>query len=248
MKSNQEWKQWGKADPLFAVASWQNRDKDGSNPWTDEDFYALGRSDWEDFLAQWRQYGCDTRHCIEIGCGAGRLTRCIAEIFDQVTALDVSEDQINYARNRIDHPNITYHVTDGIEFPSLAEAITAVFSAHVFQHFDSLADVERVFRQAHRALSPGGTIMIHLPVYSLPQSPLQPALRSMIAASKQVGTLKAAINRKRGKLIMRGLACERSWLAQRLEEMGFRKIEFRTFQVRSNHSWHDFVLAEKVTA
>jgi ubiquinone/menaquinone biosynthesis C-methylase UbiE len=162
-----------------------------------------------------------------------------------VTALDVSEDQINYARSRIDRPNITFRVTDGVEFASASDAVTAVFSAHVFQHFDSLADVERVLREAHRALSPGGTVMVHLPIYSLPQSPLQPALRSMIAASKQAGTLKAAINRKRGKLIMRGLACERSWLAQRLEELGFRKIEFRTFQVRSNQSWHDFILAEK---
>jgi ubiquinone/menaquinone biosynthesis C-methylase UbiE len=245
MKSNQELKQWGKVDPLFAVASWKNRGKDGSNPWTEDEFYALGKSDWEDFLAQWRQYGCDPKHCIEIGCGAGRLTRCIAETFDQVTALDVSEEQINYARSRIKHPNVSFCVTDGVEFPSLAEAATAIFSAHVFQHFDSLSDVERVFRQAHRALSHGGTIMIHLPIYSLPQSPLQPALRSMIAVSKQAGNLKAAINRKRGKLIMRGLACERAWLAQRLEAIGFRKVEFRIFQVRSNHSWHDFVWGEK---
>jgi 2-polyprenyl-3-methyl-5-hydroxy-6-metoxy-1,4-benzoquinol methylase len=122
MKSNQELKQWGKVDPLFAVASWKNRGKDGSNPWTEDEFYALGKSDWEDFLAQWRQYGCDPKHCIEIGCGAGRLTRCIAETFDQVTALDVSEEQINYARSRINHPNVSFCVTDGVEFPSLAEA------------------------------------------------------------------------------------------------------------------------------
>ena len=246
MKSNQEWKQWGKVDPLFAVASWKDKDKGGNNPWTDNEFYALGKSDWHDFLAQWQQYGCDTRRCIEIGCGAGRLTRCIAETFGQVTALDVSEDQINYARTRIDRPNITFHVTDGVQFPSASDSVTAIFSAHVFQHFDSLSDVKSVFREAQRALSPGGTIMIHLPIYSLPQSPMQSALRSMIAVSKQAGTLIAAINRKRGKLIMRGLACDRSWLAQHLEGMGFRNIEFRTFQVRSNQSWHDFVLAEKL--
>lgn len=247
MKSNQEWKEWGKVDPLFAVASWKERDKGGNNPWTDEEFYALGKSDWEDFFAQWQQYGCDTRHCIEIGCGAGRLTRCIARTFDQVTALDVSEDQINYAHSRIDQPNIAFRVTDGVDFPSVACSVTAVFSAHVFQHFDSLSDVERVLREAHRTLSPGGTVMVHLPIYSLPQSPLQPALSSMIAVSKQIGTLKAAMNRRRGKLIMRGLACERSWLAQCFEKTGFRKIEFRTFQVRSNQSWHDFILAEKTT-
>jgi len=245
VKSNQEWKGWGKVDPLFAVASWKDREKSGNNPWTDDEFYALGRSDWEDFFAQWQQYGCDARHCIEIGCGAGRLTRCIAGTFDQVTALDVSEDQINYARSRIDHPNVAFRVTNGVDFPSNSESVTALFSAHVFQHFDALSDVERVFREAHRALSPSGTIMVHLPIYSLPQSPLQPALRSMIAASKQMGNLKAVVNRKLGKLIMRGLACERPWLARCLAEMGFRNIEFRTFQVRSNQSWHDFVFAKK---
>jgi SAM-dependent methyltransferase len=154
MKSNQEWKEWGKVDPLFAVASWKGRDKHGSNPWTDDEFYALGKSDWEDFLAQWRQYGLDTRHCSEIGCGAGRLTRWIAETFDRVTALDVSEDQINYARSKIDRPNITFRVTDGVEFPSFSDSVTAVFSAHVFQHFDSLSDVERVFREAHGRCRP----------------------------------------------------------------------------------------------
>jgi ubiquinone/menaquinone biosynthesis C-methylase UbiE len=245
VKSNQEWKEWGKVDPLFAVASWKDREKGGSNPWTDDEFYRLGKSDWEDFFAQWRQYGCCTRRCVEIGCGAGRLTKCIASTFEQVTALDVSEDQIKYARSRIDRPNVTFCVTDGAEFPSILDSVTAIFSAHVFQHFDSLSDVERVSREAHKALSLGGTIMVHMPIYALPQSPLQPALRSMISVSKQIGTLKAAVNRKRGKLIMRGLPCERSWLAQRLSEMGFRNIEFRTFQVRSNQSWHDFVLAEK---
>jgi hypothetical protein len=50
-----------------------------------------------------------------------------------------------------------------------------------------------------------------------------------------------------GKLIMRGLTCERSWLAQRLEEIGFRKVELRTFEGRTNQSWHDFVWGEKGT-
>ena len=44
---------------------------------------------------------------------------------------------------------------------------------------------------------------------------------------------------------MRGLASERLWLVGCLETMGFRKIEFRTFRVGSNHSWNDFVFAEK---
>ena len=48
MKSNTEWELWGKSDPLYGVASWAGRERGGENPWTDEDFYALGE-DWLDF-------------------------------------------------------------------------------------------------------------------------------------------------------------------------------------------------------
>jgi ubiquinone/menaquinone biosynthesis C-methylase UbiE len=245
MKSNQEWKQWGKADPLFAVASWKGKGKGDAKPWTDEEFYALGRSDWEDFFSQWKTYGCNPRHCIEIGCGAGRLTKHLAESFEAVTALDVSEDQIGYAKSRISCKNIAYRVTDGVHFASELPPASAVFSTHVFQHFDTLSDAESVFHEIFRALAPGGTIMIHLPLYSLPQSPVTPLLRGMLALAKQIGTLKANLNRKRGKLIMRGLAYERSWVVNCLAAIGFQRVEFRAFRVRSNQDWHGFVLAEK---
>jgi ubiquinone/menaquinone biosynthesis C-methylase UbiE len=246
MKSNTEWKKWGQVDPLYAVATWKGKEKGGPSPWTDAEFYALGRSDWEDFLAQWKTFGCNPGHCIEIGCGAGRLTRHLAETFQSVTGLDVSEDQIAYAQSRIDRPNIVFRVTDGVQFPSGLPSATAVFSAHVFQHFDAVSDAERVFREVFRVLSPGGTLMIHLPIHSLPKSPLTPFLRRALAAIKFVGTLKANFDRKRGKLIMRGLSYEKSWLADTLTVIGFQRIEFRTFRVHSNHDWHDFVLAEKL--
>ena len=43
MKSNTEWKIWGKYDPLFGVANWRGRERTGTNSWTDEDFYSLGQ-------------------------------------------------------------------------------------------------------------------------------------------------------------------------------------------------------------
>ena len=245
MKSNQEWKLWGKTDPLFAVSSWKGKEKGGPAPWTDDEFYALGRSDWEDFFAHWKSYECNTAHCIEIGCGAGRLTRHISGAFQTVTALDVSEDQIAYAHSRIPAGNINYHVTDGVHFAAKVKPATAVFSAHVFQHFDTLADAEQVFHEIYQALAPGGTVMIHLPVYSLPETPAAPLMRSLFALTKQVGNLKANLNRKRGKLIMRGLAYERSWLADCFLKTGFQRVEFRAFQVRSNLCWHDFIMASK---
>ena len=41
---------WGKTDPLFAVASWENRNREGTSPWTEDEFFQLGKSDWQDFV------------------------------------------------------------------------------------------------------------------------------------------------------------------------------------------------------
>ena len=75
MKSNIEWIKWGAKDPLFAVSSWHGKEKGGANPWTADEFYALGKSDFADFITCLNSFGYDRDHCVEIGCGAGRLTR-----------------------------------------------------------------------------------------------------------------------------------------------------------------------------
>lgn len=83
--SNQEWIAWGRLDPLYAVASLDERAQSGSLPWTEEQFYKLGASDWELFRSEWEQYGVRYGTCVEIGCGAGRLTTHIARFFKQYT-------------------------------------------------------------------------------------------------------------------------------------------------------------------
>ena len=245
MKSNVEWEKWGEKDPLFAVATWPGKEKDGANPWTDEEFYALGRSDGESFLTAWNSFGCDRRHLLEIGCGAGRLTRFFATCFDQVSAVDVSEHQIAYARSRIDQDHVRFFKTDGDGLPLKDGEATAVFSAQVFQHFNSREDIARIFREIHRVLAPGGTLMIHLPLYSLPNNSLAPLLRGLIDIYGQLAQAKAWLARKRGKLIMRMLVSDRAWLISFLAELGFRRIEFRGLDMNSKDSGHDFVFAQK---
>jgi hypothetical protein len=79
MKSNAEWKAWGKHDPLFAVSSWKGEGNDAALAWTDEEFYSLGEKDWADFKKRWEPYGITFRHCLKIGCGAGRITNQLAK-------------------------------------------------------------------------------------------------------------------------------------------------------------------------
>ncbi len=72
-----------------------------------------------------------------------------------------------------------------------------------------------------------------------------PLLDGTISLYQQLATVKANLNRKAGKLIMRMLVYDRAWLIDFIGALGFRQIEFRAFQVKSNRDWHDFLLARK---
>jgi SAM-dependent methyltransferase len=246
-KSNIEWKFWGNHDPLWGVAAWKGRRKDGSNPWTDEDFYALGASDWSDFLAHWQRYGVGDRCVVEIGCGAGRLTKHMAAHFREVLALDVSEDMIAYARKNIDRESVRFALVDGTEIPLPSGSADAVFSAHVFQHLDKPADVENYLREAARVLVPGGTMMIHIPVFSWPIGAGN-WVKRLHGLGRRWDEYKAV--RQRGEIerggtrgMMRMRSYPMRYFFQFLPELGFKDVELNIFATKSNGDPHPFVFA-----
>jgi ubiquinone/menaquinone biosynthesis C-methylase UbiE len=247
LKSNTEWKQWGKDDPLWGVASWVNKQKDAVSPWNDEDFYALGESDWGDFLRQWQQYGLQTEHCLEVGCGAGRITKQMALYFDRVDAVDISPDMVAYARARTTSQNIHFWVTDGLHLPQADDSAKAIFSTHVLQHLDTEGIGLDLFREFFRVLDAGGTIMVHLPLYDWPSNfrkmiiPLE-LLRNL---EQKVSDAKAWIQRRRGMKMMRMTSYSTRSLYSILARVGFSNIEFRTFPTTSNGDLHSFVIARK---
>lgn len=250
MKSNIEWEKWGERDPLYAVSTWKGKERGSPDAWTDAEFYELGRSDWADFFRQWQHYGLATGSCLEIGCGAGRITRQLAQSFQAVTALDISQHQLDYARAHIEASNVTFKLSGGSRLPVDADAFDAAFSVHVFQHFESHKDAYEVLSELHRALRPGGTLMIHLPVYELPDSKLSAAFKPVISLAKRFSDYKAAMDRRHlrkgnWKPVMRRLRFDRPVLINKLEEIGFGEIEFRIFAVKSNKSYHEFVFARK---
>lgn len=45
---------------------------------------------------------------VDIGCGSGQSTKCLAAHFENVLGIDVSSAQIQEAQNSNTHTNITY--------------------------------------------------------------------------------------------------------------------------------------------
>ena len=245
LKSNTEWKQWGKDDPLYGVATWANKQKDGASPWTEEEFYSLGQSDWLDFLVHWQHYGVNRHSCLEIGCGAGRITRQLANSFDHVYAVDVSEDMISCARKAVG-TNVEFSAIDGLRLPQPDCSVKAIFSTHVLQHLDSEEIGLSYFREFFRVLDFGGTLMVHLPLYSFPpDGRVSGPMRMLYALVRQLGQIRADMNRRRGLKHMRGTSYLIRSLSVFLAELGFKNIEFRIFPIKSDGNPHSFVFATK---
>ncbi len=244
LKSNVEWKQWGKTDPLFGVASWANKQKDGASPWTEEEFYALGELDWRDFQKHWQQYGMELQSCLEIGCGAGRITKQLACTFDRVFAADISEDMIRCAQKAVG-TNVEFSVIDGINLPQPDGSVKAVFSTHVLQHLDNPDIGHTYFREFYRVLDDGGTLMVHLPVYQFPGKMAERPLRLVYSIIKRLDDMRANAKRRMGVKLMRGTSYPIPTLYGFLADLGFKNIEFRIFPTQSTGGLHSFVFATK---
>jgi ubiquinone/menaquinone biosynthesis C-methylase UbiE len=249
MKSNQDWIEWGKRDPLFAVSAWPGHERGGPQAWTDEGFYELGKSDWTDFIDRWLTYGVDTSSCLEIGSGAGRLTKYMARTFDHVYAVDVSAEMLDYAKRNIEAENVTFVLTNAWDLPLDAESVTAAFSAHVFQHFDSPNDGAKYFKELARILTNKGSLMIHLPLHAFPSegTRFSSGVRLLYSLRKKAGDVRAATFRRlaKSKPFMRRLSYEMAWTSNLLRQLGFTDVEFTFFSVTSNDSLHSFVFARK---
>jgi SAM-dependent methyltransferase len=241
--SNVEWRRWGDEDPFFAVAAWDDRQRAGSRPWTAAEFYAVGAQDWADFRRRWWNYGVDRGRCLEIGCGAGRLTRQIATDFREVIGVDVSEGMLKAAAEHLTEPGIDLRIGDGRVLPVRDGCIDGVFSSHVFQHLESFDVAHQNFVEIARVLKPGGSAMIHLPLYTIP--PGLEVLESVVLARRQLSTLRAGITRRLGKPLMRGTVYPIPWLQSRLLALGFREVEISIFATSSNGDPHPFVLMRR---
>lgn len=252
MRSNVEWIYWGKTDPLWAVATHPGRERGGANPWNDADFYETGRQDFEAFSRRWERFGMDLDAVLEIGCGAGRLSKWIARSAGKLHGVDVSAEMIAYAKSKVNEPNAEFHVTDGQRVPLPDGSVTAAFSAHVFQHFESATDSLPVFREIARVLKPGGTLMIHLPLYRHPHAASRAtrAVRGLYTLRTKAADTVAAwrrwkLRRGHSAALMRGTHYDIDWLHSTLRELGMDDVEFTFFAPHPGTALDPFVLARK---
>ena len=109
---------------------------------------------------------------LEIGCGAGRVTRALSNLFGEVHAVDVSGEMVARARAALqDRPNVTVYQNNGCDLTVLPPLVfDFAFSSHVFQHIPSREIIESYVREVHRLLRPGALFKFQVQGYPLEES------------------------------------------------------------------------------
>ncbi|HMD49044.1 MAG TPA: methyltransferase domain-containing protein [Bryobacteraceae bacterium] len=130
--------------------------------WSDEEFFSSGEQTVsEEILTDLTNVcqGQDPREMrvLEIGCGAGRVTRALARMFGEVHAVDVSGEMVKLASEALrGFPNAFVYQNNGKDLAVIPDVpFDFAFSTIVFQHIPSREIVENYVREAGRLLRPG---------------------------------------------------------------------------------------------
>lgn len=98
------------------------------------------------------------RRLLDLGCGAGRLTRAMAPRVEHVTAVDFSPEMLRVARERsAAHRNISYVEANLLSLPATLGRFDCVISVNLLHHLP--ADQAAAAMKA--VLAPGGVLIVH---------------------------------------------------------------------------------------
>ena len=154
-KMRKEWDERARDNARYYVATHQE-------DWTDEEFFASGEEEVRNHILNDMINVCGGKDpkrmtVLEIGCGAGRVTRALAGVFGQVQAVDVSGEMVKKAREACRSlDNVRIEQNNGRDLTVLGDVrFDFAFSSIVFQHIPSKDVIESYVREVHRLLRYG---------------------------------------------------------------------------------------------
>jgi SAM-dependent methyltransferase len=145
----------------------------GQTEWSDEEFFASGEQEMEEQILNDLGNVCQGKvpkamKVLEIGCGAGRVTRALARFFGEVYAVDISRHMVRQARQAVaGFPNTRIVRNNGRDLSVVRRRwwhrlgiggrlqLDFAFSCLVFQHIPSRAVIQSYLAEVNRLLKPG---------------------------------------------------------------------------------------------
>jgi SAM-dependent methyltransferase len=159
-RMREDWNARAKEDAHYYVAF--GRKDQTEDEFLDTATEVIAGIEWE--LKRLGPGNTRARRALEIGCGPGRLIKPLSRNFGEIHGVDVSDEMIRLARERLRGiPHAHVHATNGAELAQFADAaFDLVYSYAVFQHIPSREVVLQYLRETHRVLKPGGLARLQL--------------------------------------------------------------------------------------
>lgn len=152
-----DWDERARKNAYFYIASWR---KD----WDEASFFQSGEEDYRRLVLpvlDRHHFSPRGKTMLELGCGAGRMTRTFAGNFSRVLGFDVSAEMLNRARelNRF-IKNILWVQGNGFDLSNVADrSVQFVFSYLVLQHLPAEKLIRSYIREILRILADDGVCL-----------------------------------------------------------------------------------------
>jgi SAM-dependent methyltransferase len=152
-----DWDDRAQRNALFYI-------EDSRHDWNADSFFQSGEDDYCTLVAPvLEQIGFDPagKSMLELGCGAGRMSRSFASRFRNVVAVDISSEMLKRGQQLIpDAPNIVWLQGNGLDFANVpSESTDLVFSYLVLQHLPAEQVVSKYVSEIIRVLRAGGVFL-----------------------------------------------------------------------------------------
>lgn len=149
-----DWDARAAKDAFFYIATWRKN-------WDVSDFFKSGEEDYQRLVEpvlERFEFAPRGKRALELGCGAGRMTSAFVRRFDHVTAVDISAEMLDRAKQLLpDVENVTWKHSNGVDLRETEDAsIDFVFTYLVLQHLPEEELVRNYIREMLRVLKPSG--------------------------------------------------------------------------------------------
>jgi ubiquinone/menaquinone biosynthesis C-methylase UbiE len=160
----QDWNDLARLDPYWAILTAADKRYGG---WDSDEFFAIGTVEVSAMMERFERLGHPEQRAraLDFGCGLGRITRALAQHFEESVGVDISEDMVRRARDlNADVPGALFVVNVANDLARFDDAsFDLVFSSIVLQHVPDRSTIESYIAEFCRVIRPNGLVMFQLP-------------------------------------------------------------------------------------